>query len=81
MYSTAELDSADTSRQTDSEAEHDKCDDRYYVNVRLNSRFGLVWFAFLRPVPARMAVGVIRSKSFKHAGEYWQQPVGRTLVE
>ena len=37
---------------------------------------GLIWFTFLRPVPVQKAVGIIRSKSFKAAGEYWQQPVG-----
>jgi hypothetical protein len=37
---------------------------------------GLIWFTFLRPVPVQTAVGIIRSKSFKPAGEYWQQPVG-----
>lgn len=37
---------------------------------------GLLWFAFLRPVPVQTALGVIRSKSYKPAGEYWQQPVG-----
>jgi hypothetical protein len=37
---------------------------------------GLIWFAFLRPTPVQTAVGVIRSKSFKPAGEYWQQAVG-----
>jgi hypothetical protein len=37
---------------------------------------GLMWFAFLRLAPAQTALGVIRSKSYKPAGEYWQQPVG-----
>jgi hypothetical protein len=37
---------------------------------------GLIWFTFLRPVPVQTALGVIRSKSFKPAGEYWQQPAG-----
>jgi hypothetical protein len=37
---------------------------------------GLIWFTFLRPVPVQTAAGVIRSKSYKPAGEYWQQPVG-----
>jgi hypothetical protein len=37
---------------------------------------GLIWFAFLRPAPVQTALGVIRSKSCKPAGEYWQQPVG-----
>jgi hypothetical protein len=37
---------------------------------------GLTWFAFLRPVPVQTVVGIIRSKSFKPAGEYWQQPAG-----
>jgi hypothetical protein len=37
---------------------------------------GLTWFTFLRPVPVQTAMGTIRSKSFKPAGEYWQQPVG-----
>jgi hypothetical protein len=46
------------------------------VTLVFASMAGLVWFTFLRPVPVRMAVGVVRSKSFKPAGEYWQQPVG-----
>jgi hypothetical protein len=37
---------------------------------------GLIWFTFLRPVPVQTAAGIIRSKSFKPAGEYWQQPAG-----
>src|SRR5262249_29337818 len=37
---------------------------------------GLTWFTFLRPLPVQTAMGTIRSKSFKPAGEYWQQPVG-----
>jgi hypothetical protein len=37
---------------------------------------GLIWFAFLRPVPVQTAVGIIRTKSFKPAGQYWQQPTG-----
>ena len=37
---------------------------------------GLIWFAFLRPAPEQTALGVIHSKSYKPAGEYWQQPVG-----
>lgn len=37
---------------------------------------GLIGFTFLRPVPVLTAVGIIRSKSFKPAGEYWQQQAG-----
>jgi len=37
----------------------------------------LIWFVFLRPVAKRSAVGVIRNKQFKPAGEYWQQPAGQ----
>ena len=37
---------------------------------------GLIWFVFLRPAPVQTALGVIHSKSYKPAGEYWQQPVG-----
>jgi len=37
---------------------------------------GLTWFAFLRPASVETASGVIRSKSYKPAGEYWQQPTG-----
>ena len=37
---------------------------------------GLIWFVFLRPAPVQTALGVIHSKSYKPAAEYWQQPVG-----
>jgi hypothetical protein len=36
----------------------------------------LIWFAFLRPAPVQTAFGVIRSKSYKPAGHYWQEAVG-----
>lgn len=43
--------------------------------------FGLIsisiWLVFLRPVPTKSAVGVIRNKQFKPAGEYTQQHAGQ----
>jgi hypothetical protein len=35
-----------------------------------------VWFAFLRPVPTQATTAVIRAKTHKPAGTYWQQQVG-----
>jgi hypothetical protein len=35
-----------------------------------------IWFTFLRPVAPKTAVGIIRTKTVKPAGEYWQQPAG-----
>jgi hypothetical protein len=37
---------------------------------------GVIWLAFLRPVPVRTATGIIRSKTFTPAGQYVQYPVG-----
>jgi hypothetical protein len=36
----------------------------------------LVWAAFLRPVPVQQTTAVIRAKTYKPAGTYWQQQVG-----
>jgi hypothetical protein len=50
------------------------------LQLILAATFGLIsvliWFVFLRPVPKRSTVGVIRNKQFKPAGEYSQQPAG-----
>jgi hypothetical protein len=37
---------------------------------------GLIWAAFLRPVPIQQAAAEIKTKTFKPAGTYWQQQVG-----
>ena len=37
---------------------------------------GVIWFAFLRPVPVRTASGVVRTKTFRPEGQYVQYPVG-----
>lgn len=37
---------------------------------------GLIWYAFLRSVPVQLTTGVLRSKTRKPAGTYWQQPAG-----
>ena len=37
---------------------------------------GLIWAAFLRPVPIEQATAEVRAKTFKPAGTYWQQQVG-----
>lgn len=37
---------------------------------------GGTWFTFLRPAEAKIASGVIRSKTYKPAGEYVQYPSG-----
>jgi hypothetical protein len=33
---------------------------------------GVVWFAFLRPIPTRSAVGTIVRKTFQPEATYWQ---------
>jgi hypothetical protein len=37
----------------------------------------VIWFTFLRPTATKFVAGVILSKRFKPAGEYWQQPAGQ----
>jgi len=36
----------------------------------------LMWFVFVRPVPSRLAAGIILAKTPRPAGTYVQQPVG-----
>lgn len=36
----------------------------------------LIWVAFLRPVPVQTTTAVIKAKTHKPAGTYWQQQVG-----
>jgi len=37
---------------------------------------GLIWAAFLRPVPVQQTTAEIKAKTYKPAGTYWQQQVG-----
>lgn len=37
---------------------------------------GLIWTAFLRPVPIQQTTAEIKAKTYKPAGTYWQQQVG-----
>ena len=46
------------------------------VAVLFGGAAALIWAAFLRPVPVETATAVIRNKTFKPAGTYWQQQVG-----